>query len=281
METLEHAPTANAPEPPGARLPRDYLDRFSGLGRLYGADALPALSRARVAVIGIGGVGSWTAEALARSGVGTLDLVDLDDICVTNVNRQLHALQNEIGRSKVEVMAGRIRQIHPGCEVRALAEYFTPANAERLLAPGYDCIVDAIDTVDQKAALVAACRERGLPLVVSGGAGGKSDPTRLATADLAFATNDRLLKLLRKKLRREHGFPSEASGQPFGVPCVHSRENARYPWRDGTVRDEAEPGSHLRLNCDEGFGTAAPVTGAFGLAAAAEAIRVILGKATG
>jgi tRNA A37 threonylcarbamoyladenosine dehydratase len=262
-------------------LPRDYLDRFSGLARLHGADALPRLRRARVAVIGTGGVGSWTAEALARSGVGSLFLVDPDEICVTNTNRQLPALAGHYGRLKIEAIAERLRAINPAIEVEQRPVFLTADSADGLLGGGHDVVVDGIDDAKLKALLVAACRERGLPLVVSGGAGGKRNPASVRTADLAFATNDRLLRLVRKELRRRHGYPPEDSKDPFGARAVFSVENARYPWSDGSVRDESEPNAHLRLNCETGFGTAAPVTNAFGLAAAAEAVAILLGEREG
>lgn len=257
----------------------DYHERFSGIGRLYGAGALERLRAARFGVVGIGGVGSWTAEGLARSGVGALTLIDLDDVCVTNVNRQIHALDGQIGRPKVAAMAERIAAISPACAVTAVAEFFTPANAERLLAPGFDCLVDAIDNVDHKCALVAACRERGIPIVVVGGAGGKRDPAAIRTGDLARATHDRLLKRVRKQLRAAHGFPAEETKESFGIPVVFSTEEAVFPWTDGTVCESPEPGSPLRLNCESGFGTASYVTGVFGLAAAAEAVKAVLAGA--
>ncbi len=271
-----------APAHRGAAMPElsdDYLDRFSGLARLYGADALPRLHRARVAVVGTGGVGSWTAEALARSGVGGILLVDPDEICVTNTNRQLPALAGHYGRHKVAAIAERLRAIHPQIEVEERTAALSAANADELLSGGLDAVVDAIDDVRTKAHLVAFCRDRGLPLVISGGAGGKRDPASVRTADLAFATNDRLLRLVRKELRRKHGFPPEGDREPFGAHAVFSVENARYPWADGTVRETPEPGAHLRLDCATGFGTAAPVTGAFGLAAAAAAVSLVLGAA--
>lgn len=258
------------------QLSSSYRDRFSGLERLYGSDALPRLHGARVAVIGIGGVGSWTAEALARSGIGSLTLVDLDEVCVTNVNRQLHALDGTVGRFKAEVVAERIRLINAECEVRAEVAFFTENSADRILEPGFDCVVDAIDDVKQKALLVAECRRREIPVVVAGGAGGKRDPSSIRTGDLAFATNDRLLRLVRKQLRREHGFPPESTRAPFGARAVFSIENARYPWSDGTVREEPEPDGRLRLNCETGFGTSTAVTGSFGFAAAAQAIEAVL-----
>ncbi len=259
-------------------LSSDYLDRFSGIARLYGSAGLARLHDSHVAVIGVGGVGSWSAEALARSGVGKLTLVDADEICVTNVNRQLHALDGVIGQPKTTVLAERIRLINPHCDVREERIFFTAATADHLLSPGYDAVIDAIDPTALKALLIAACRERGYSTVVAGGAGGKIDPASIRTCDLAFATNDKLLRGLRKMLRNEYSFPSEASGEPFGIRCIHSVENARYPWSDGSVREHPEPGSHLRLNCATGFGTATAVAGSFGFAAAAEAIKLCLGE---
>lgn len=258
-------------------LSTDYLDRFSGLARLYGAAALPKLRRAHVAVIGIGGVGSWTAEALARSGVGELTLIDLDEICVTNTNRQLPALAGHIGRSKVLAMAERLRLINPELVVHEEIAYFTEGTVDRLLSRSYDCVVDGIDDARLKALLIASCRDRSLPLIIAGGAGGKSNPAAVRVADLAGASNDRLLRLVRKELRKHYGYPPEASRAPFGVRTVYSEENARFPWADGSVRSDPEPGAARRINCETGFGSATPVTGTFGFTAAAEAIRMIVG----
>jgi len=260
-------------------LPTEYLDRFSGLARLYGAAALPRLRQAHVGVIGIGGVGSWTAEALARSGVGELTLIDLDEICVTNTNRQLPALTGHIGRPKVLAMAERLRLINPELVVHEEFAFFTAASVDRLLARRYDCIIDGIDDARLKALLIASCRDRALPLIVAGGAGGKSNPAAVRVADLAGASNDRLLRLVRKELRKHHGYPPETSRAPFGVRAVYSEEKARFPWADGSVRSEPEPGAARRINCDTGFGSATPVTGTFGFTAAAEAIRMIVGPA--
>lgn len=257
-------------------LPADYLDRFSGIGRLYGESALTRLNRSHVAVIGIGGVGTWTAEALARSGVGAITLIDLDDVCVTNVNRQVHALDGQIGRPKVDAMADRLRLISPHCEVTAISDFFTPASSERLLDTAFDVVVDAIDNITHKALLIARCHERGIPIIVSGGAGGKRDPSNLGIADLSKATNDRLLKRLRKLLRREYGFPPEPTKEDFGMTAVFCDEKTVFPWADGTVCGTPEPGTDLRLNCESGFGTAAFVTGVIGFAAAAEAVKSLV-----
>lgn len=259
-------------------LPEDYISRFAGIGRLLGSHALERLHTSHVAVVGVGGVGSWTVEGLARSGVGALTLVDLDDVCITNVNRQLPACDGAIGRPKVDVLKERIQAINPACSVTARAEFFTAASAERLLATGYDAVVDAIDSVPNKALLIASCVRRGLLCVTVGGAGGKLDPTRVRAADLGASTGDELLRLVRKKLRREHGFAG-GEGHRYGVPCVYSSEKPVFPWADGSCRIEPEPGSNLKLDCSSGFGTASFVTAAFGFTAAGEAVKAIANRA--
>lgn len=259
----------------------DFPERFGGVARLVGRAGLERLRAARVAVVGVGGVGSWAVEGLARSGVGALTMIDLDDVCVTNVNRQLPALDGQIGRPKVEVLAERVRAINPTCRVEAVTEFFTASSAERLLAARFDFVVDAIDALSNKALLIAASRARGLNVVTVGGAGGRRDPTQVRTGDLGDSWGDELLRQVRKKLRREHGFPAgEQTGRMhWGVRCVWSSEPPVFPWADGTCAAEPEPGSTLTLDCESGFGTAVFVTGAFGLAAASEVVRVIAGAA--
>jgi tRNA A37 threonylcarbamoyladenosine dehydratase len=255
----------------------DYEQRFGGVGRLLGRDSLERLRAAHVAVVGVGGVGSWIVEGLARSGVGRLTLIDLDDVCVTNVNRQLPALDGQVGRPKVTVLAERVRLINPTCEVTAVTEYFTPATSARLLAGPFDFVVDAIDRMTPKAELIAACRDGGWPVLTVGAAGGRRDPTRVQTGDLGDAFNDELLRVVRKKLRRDYGFAHgmERGRMEFGVRCVWTDEHPVFPWADGSCSAEPEPGSNLRLDCDSGFGTAVFVTGAFGLAAAGEVVRAL------
>ncbi len=248
----------------------DFATRFGGVARLFGAAGLERLRAAHVCVIGVGGVGSWAVEALARSGVGRLTLVDLDDVCISNVNRQLPALGGAIGRPKVEVLAERVGAINPAAVVELRLQFFTAGTAEQLLAARYDAVVDAIDDVPNKCRLIAGCRARGLPLVCCGVAGGRRDPTRVRVADLAATSHDRLLSEVRRRLRKEHGFPPE--GEPFGVACVFSTEPPVFPQPDGGVcaaRAPDQTGADLRLDCDAGFGTATFVTGAFGFAAAA------------
>jgi len=257
----------------------DYYDRFGGVGRLLGRAGLERLRASHIAVVGIGGVGSWAVEGLARSGVGAVTLIDLDDVCITNVNRQLPAIDGQIGRPKVVVMAERVRLINPSCRVDAVSAFFTATAAERLLAARFDCVVDAIDGMTNKAMLIDACVKRGLPCVTVGGAGGKCDPTQIRAGDLGESTGDNLLRLVKKKLRRDHGW-SRGEGQLYGVRCVYSSEKPIFPWSNGTCANEPEPGTNLRLDCASGFGTAVFVTGAFGLAVAGEAVRIVAGQAT-
>lgn len=251
-----------------------YLDRFSGIGRLYGVEGLERLRQASVCVVGIGGVGSWTAEALARTGLGRLTLVDLDDICVSNTNRQIHALDGHVGQPKGEVMARRIALIQPECQVDAVLRFVTPSTVDAILAPGFDYVVDAIDDLHNKCLLLAACKERGLPVVTVGGAGGRRDPTALVVDDLTRSGQDGLLKQTRRRLRREFGFSEQG---PWGIPCVYSREKAVFPSPDGGVCAKPAAGDALRMDCASGFGAATFVTGAFGFAAASVVVGAIAG----
>ncbi|MDB6015956.1 MAG: UBA/THIF-type binding protein [Pedosphaera sp.] len=251
----------------------DYNERFGGVARLFGAEGLARLGRSHVCVVGIGGVGSWAVEALARSGIGALTLVDLDEVCVSNVNRQLHALDGEIGRPKIEVMARRAQAINPGCEVHPIAAFFTEANAKELLNSRFDYVIDAIDSSTKKSLMIALCRELGIPILTTGAAGGRRNPAAVSVADLARASHDRLLRETRSKLRTRHGFPR--GDKPLKVDCVFSTEPQVYPGKDGAVCGEREPGGDLRLNCDSGFGTASFVTGTFGFVAAAQVVQKI------
>lgn len=250
----------------------DYRDRFGGIERLYGAQMASKLPSARVAVVGIGGVGSWTVEALARSGIGHLTLIDLDDLCISNVNRQIHALSETVGLSKVSVMADRVKAIHPSGSVTAVQEFYTAQTSDSILGAGFDCVVDAIDHTANKCLLIAECRRRGIPLVVCGGAGGRIDPTCIRSADLAFTVNDRLLSEVRRRLRRDHGFPRDP--EPWNIPAVYTTEEPRLP-SEPCGAPPPEPESGTRRNCNTGYGSATFVTGSLGFAAAAEVLRVL------
>lgn len=261
----------------------DYLDRFGGVARLFGDEALARLRRAHVAVIGLGGVGSWACEALARSGVGALTLADLDDVCVSNINRQLPALTETIGHPKVEVLAARARSIQPEMAVHPVAQFFTAASAEVLLSTRYDGVVDAIDSPALKALLIASCRDRGIPVVAAGGAGGRRDPTRVRVADLSESSHDPLLAEVRRLLRRDHGFPRGTAA--FGVECAFSTERISYlsspvpAEAAGEVSKDSACGPAPGSACERRFGTACFVTGTFGFVAAARIVaRVVAGE---
>lgn len=252
----------------------DYTQRFGGIARLVSVDGLERLRRAHVCVVGIGGVGCWAVEALARSGIGQLTLVDLDELCVTNVNRQLHALTSEIGEPKVEAMARRVKEINPECNVHAVQEFFGPENADRILESKFDYMVDAIDAVAKKCLLIARCKENGVPVITTGGAGGRADPTQIRVVDLALTTHDRLLQHTRKMLRDDFGFPDVKT--KFGVDCVYSPEPQVFPQSDGTICATREPGTELQLDCNSGYGTATFVTGTFGFVVAAEVVKKLV-----
>ncbi|HUY04032.1 MAG TPA: tRNA cyclic N6-threonylcarbamoyladenosine(37) synthase TcdA [Rhodocyclaceae bacterium] len=246
--------------------------RFGGVVRLYGGDALARLSAAHVCIVGIGGVGSWAAEALARSAVGRITLIDLDHVAESNTNRQIHALEGEYGRAKVSAMAARILAINPQCAVSEIEDFVSAENVASLLPP-CDAVLDAIDSVRAKAALISHCRTVGVAVVTTGGAGGRRDPTRIRVADLGLTEQDPLAAKLRALLRRDYGFP-RGPKQRFGVDCVFSTEPIVRPPDDGPACDLDERGLQ-GLNC-AGYGSAVTVTASFGLTAAARVLEQLL-----
>lgn len=237
----------------------DLQRRFGGLERLYGMDGAAAVRAAHVAVVGIGGVGSWAAEALARSGVGELTLVDLDHIAESNINRQIHALAGTLGQAKVQAMRERIAQIHPGCRVHAVEEFAQPENWPLLLPPGVDAVIDACDQVKAKAAMAAwALRGKAL-FIACGAAGGKRLAHKVDIDDLSRTTHDPLLAQLRYRLRKFHGAAKD--GKRIGVACVFSREAVAPPDPSCAVEGDGS------LNC-HGYGSVVSVTATFGQCAA-------------
>lgn len=249
----------------------DLERRFGGVRRLYGTAAFERFQQSHVCVIGIGGVGAWTAEALARSAIGRLTLIDPDHLAESNINRQVHALTHELGKSKIQAMTERIRAINPLCQVTGVEEFLNVENVTGLLSASFDYVVDAIDSARAKVALIAHCRRLRIRLVCVGAAGGQSDPGRVLLADLAHTTEDPLLAKVRARLRREHGFPREP-GKKFGVDCVYSSEPLRYPDAEGGACFERPQDAHLHgLNC-AGFGSSVCVTATFGLRAAAQVL---------
>lgn len=252
-------------------------DRFRSVARLYGQPVLDQLATLRVTVIGLGGVGSWTAEALVRSGVGHLRLIDMDDICLTNINRQIHSTEASVGRQKCEAMAERIRGINPLCQVDAVSAFVTASNAGALLDGRDDWVVEATDRVGVKATVIAACRRADVAVVTVGGAGGRRDPTALRIADLGRAGGDTLLRLTRRSLRREHGWAG-GNGHHYGVPCVFSPEESP-PRRTTEDIPGARPGWR-GLDCGSGPGAVCHVTASFGLAAASVVLNSVNDRTT-
>jgi tRNA A37 threonylcarbamoyladenosine dehydratase len=244
----------------------DLERRFGGLRRLYGDAGYARLRALRTAVVGLGGVGSWTAEALARSGVAGLVLIDLDHVAESNVNRQVQALGSTLGMGKGQALRERIADIHPGCEVVVVEEFVDSGNWPALLPGPVDALVDACDQVRAKVALAAWAAATGVAFVGVGAAGGKRLPQRVEVDDLASVTHDPLLAAVRQRLRREHG---AARGAPMGLRCVFSREPVHRP-------AGCEVGAGLACH---GYGSSVTVTAAFGLAAAAEIVEQLLGRA--
>lgn len=246
--------------------------RFAGIARLYGRQGAERLAAAHVAVVGIGGVGSWAAEALARSGVGEISLFDLDDVCISNSNRQLHALDATVGRPKVEVMAERIRAINPACVVHAVADFVTRETMAEHITVHLDAVIDCIDSVNAKAALIAWCKRRKIAIITTGGAGGQIDPTQIQVADLNKTFNDPLAAKVRSTLRRDYQF-SRTPGRNYSVPCVFSTEQLRYPDASGGVcLSKGFVGEGVKLDCAGGFGAVTMVTASFGMVAAARMV---------
>lgn len=257
--------------------PIDATRRFGGIARLYGATALERLARAHVSIIGVGGVGSWTVEALARSGVGALTLVDLDHVAESNINRQVHALEATLGAAKVRVLAERVAQINPQCRVACVEEFVDAGNVAALIGTArFDLVIDAIDSAPAKVALIAYCHGLNIPIITIGSAGGQRDPTRVRVRDLAHTEHEPLLAKVRKRLRSEHGFTRNVKAR-FGIPAVFSEEPISYP-RDLIEQDAAVPPDPVQgasgqtgLHCG-GLGSSVAVTATFGLTAAALAL---------
>ena len=246
----------------------DLARRFGGIKRLYGEQALARFQNAHVCVVGIGGVGSWAAEALARSAIGRITLIDLDMVAESNVNRQIHALGETFGKAKTDAMAERILAINPSCVVSTIEDFVTSDNVAQMLDKGFDYVIDAIDNVRTKTAMIAWCVAHDIPIITSGGAGGQIDPTRIEITDLSRTIQDPLLSKVRSRLRKEHGFPRDPK-KKFGVPAVFSSEPLRYP--DGGAACD-EPPTLTGLNC-AGYGSSVCVTAPFGLFAASEVLR--------
>ncbi|MFT6903409.1 MAG: tRNA A37 threonylcarbamoyladenosine dehydratase [Oleiphilaceae bacterium] len=251
----------------------DYLYRFSGIARLYGLSALNKFRKSHVAIIGVGGVGSWAAEALARSGIGTVTLFDLDDICVSNVNRQIHALDSTVGKMKIAAMAQRLKDISPELHVNAAHTFITPKNLEKYISSEFDYIFDATDSVPAKTALIAYCSRNKIKLICSGSAGGQIDPTQIQIADLNKTIQDPLLAKVRNNLRRLHGF-SRNPKRKYRIDCVFSTEQLRYQQTDGSIcQQKPSDSGPVKLDCATGFGSITHLTGSFAFIAVSQILK--------
>jgi tRNA A37 threonylcarbamoyladenosine dehydratase len=241
----------------------DAERRFGGIGRLYGLPALARFRAAHICVIGVGGVGSWIVEALARSAVGQLTLIDLDNVAESNINRQIQALSDTVGQAKIVALAERIALINPDCRVNLVEDFIAPDNLDTMIGgKGYDYVIDAIDSVRSKAALIAYCRDHGLPVITIGSAGGKTDAARIEVRDISKTEQEPLLKMVRKRLRTDYGFPRSIKTK-FNVDAVFSMEPVAMPETEASCEIEGITG----LNC-AGFGSSMVVTATFGMIAA-------------
>ncbi len=251
---------------------------FGGSQRLYSQSGMEKLQQSNVTVIGIGGVGSWVAEALARSAVGHITLIDLDDICVTNTNRQIHALSGTVGKLKVEVMAERIKQINPDCQVVQVVDFINKDNVSQYLSNDTDYVVDAIDNARVKAAIVYYCKRNKIKIITIGGAGGQIDPLKISVNDLSRTWQDPLSAKVRNELRRNYNF-SKNPKRRFGVECVYSTEQLLYPDAEGNISYEKKMvNAGARLDCAQGLGASVVVTATFGMVAASKVINWLINR---
>lgn len=258
----------------------DYQLRFGGIERLYGKQGASIIKQAHICVIGIGGVGSWVAESLARSGVNHITLVDLDDICTTNTNRQIHAMSSTVGESKVETMANRIKDINPDCIVNEIEDFITEENLYEHIDNRYDYLIDAIDSVKIKTAIIARAKRIKLPIVTIGGAGGQIDPTQIKVDDLSRTYQDPLLAKVRNQLRRDFNFPKNTK-RKFRIDAIYSTEQLVYPTTDGEVchAKQSNDGA-MRLDCSGGFGAITHVTASFAFFATSIVLKKLIKKAS-
>ncbi len=242
-------------------------DRFDGVKRIYSPSSFEILQNAHIAIVGLGGIGTWACESLARSGVGKVTLVDLDDICISNTNRQIHALDGNYGKLKVHAMKERIHAINPSCEVNLIEDFFSESSCESFFTEKYDYVIDCIDSVKSKCTLIAECKKREIKILTTGGAGGKMDPRYVTVKDLNKTNNDKLLHIVRTNLKRFYNFPKTKAA--FNIPCVFSPEFKTEPQIDKGTKS---------TNCQNGVGSLAHVTGTFGFMAAGFVINDLLMK---
>lgn len=254
----------------------EYLNRFDGLTRVFGRKALEHLHAAHFCIVGVGGVGSWAAEAAARSGIGRITLIDHDDIDIGNTNRQLHTLVDTIGQSKVEVLQARIIRINPECECHAVDDLVTRGSLDKFNFGEFDYVIDAIDNATHKLSLMHYCRRHKIPFIATGGAAGQTDPTRIEIADLTQTFNDPLLAKVRADLRQQVGYTRNPKRR-FGIECVFSSEQPVYPSAEGEISHaKSSVATRTTLDCATGLGSFVAVTACFGFTAVSRAIKKYL-----
>ncbi len=249
----------------------DHARRFGGIRRLYGQTGFDNFCQAHICVVGIGGVGSWAAEALARSAIGKITLVDLDNVAESNVNRQSHAYTGEFGRPKVEAMAEHINKINPLCQVNKIEDFVTIDNVNEVMTKDFDYVIDCADSHRVKASMVAHCRRNKIKIITVGSAGGQTDPTQIHVCDLINTNQDALLAKMRKLLRQQYGF-THTPKHRFNVPAVYSSEQLSYPSEEGEVTFE-KPQTAKDLSCAGGIGSVMTVTASFGMVAVSHVLK--------
>lgn len=252
--------------------------RFGGVERLYGRTALVNFKQAHIIVIGIGGVGSWAVEALARNAIGKLTLIDMDVVAESNINRQLPAMSSTLGRNKIDVMADRINEINPDCEVKLIDDFITKDNLNELIDENADYVIDCIDNSKVKAALIASCKRRKIKMITMGGAGGQTDPSLIKVVDLSNSIHDPLLSRTRKILRQKYDFTTNIKRR-FSVPCVFSPEHLKYVMADGEMSNNKPDSSQVSdLSCAGGIGSSVMVTASFAFIAVSHVLEKIAQK---
>lgn len=252
----------------------DPQRRFGGVAKIYSESGLEQFKRAHVCIIGLGGVGSWVAEALARSAIGHITLIDMDHSSESNINRQLQATDLTLGQAKIESLKQRILQINPACKITLIDDFISAENQQQYLSTSFTWVVDCIDSFRDKAALIYYCRRNKIKIITVGGAGGMIDPSQIKISDLSKTIHDPLLAKVRKLLRQNYHFPTNPSRR-FAVPCIYSEEQLKYPDNDGGITTQKPQQSSGGLNCSGGFGSSVVVTASMGFFAASHVLQKI------
>jgi len=255
----------------------DWQRRFGGIAKLYSEDGLAKFNSSHICVIGVGGVGSWAVEALARSGIGEITMIDMDVVSESNINRQLPAMSSTLGKDKTAVLEERIVEINPQCRIHIIDDFVTTENIADLIDDSLDFVIDCIDSSRVKAALINHCKRRKINIITLGGAGGKIDPGRIYLSDLSQTKQDPLLSTTRRMLRQKYGFSTNLKRR-FSVPAIYSDELQRYATDDGGFSFDKPSGTDMSLSCAGGLGSGMMVTASFALRAVAEVLRKLADK---